>query len=668
MQKTLTSFDIAAAISELKEWLPGARIQNIYQMKGKTLILKLHQPNHPPLNLLIESGTRMHLTSYTLEKPEKPPTFCMLLRRHLRNRPIVEISQHEFERIVVLKARTKEGESKLVVELFGDGNIILVDSKGSIVQALTFKRMRDREILRGKLFQHAPSSGRNPLNLLQEDLPELKKFGSLQVVRALTKFLSVGGLYAEEILLRAKVDKNKTCESLPNSDLESIHNAVRTLVQPLLVGKLEPRIVLDEDGTWIDAVPTRLRKYDGFGQREFRSFNEALDEFYAKTGAEQEVTIVTEKFGEEVARQERILEEQRKALEEAKQDAQRMRQIGDRIYVHLHQLQALALRIMDEKKGGKTWQEIIAPIEDEKKRGEPPSTYFQSLDTKKLALNVSVDNLPFSVNLRDSVPENAGRYYDRAKKAEKKIEGAERAVEETLRRIEELRLRREVAEEQAFKPVKTKKKAWYERYRWFYTSEGLLVVGGKDAVSNEVLIKKHTEPHDLVFHADIQGAPFVVIKTGGKMPSQKSIEEAAQLAASHSSAWKAKFSSIDVYWVHPTQVSKTPPPGEYVAKGAFTIRGRKNYLRKTPMRLAIGIDVNTTPPTLIGGPKGAVENRAEVFVEVVPGDLPSRDLAGTIRQILKRRVPKRLQEGVARIPLEEIQAFIPYGKATMLNR
>jgi predicted ribosome quality control (RQC) complex YloA/Tae2 family protein len=661
----LTSFDVAAIVSELKESLKGARIQNIYQTRGKTLILKLHRPNQPALNLLIESGKRMHLTSYMLEKPEKPPAFCMLLRRHLRNSLIADVNQHEFERIIVLKARTKEGELKLVVELFGDGNIILVNSKESIMQALTFKRMRDRNILRGELFQHAPSSGRNPMSLMPEDLPELRKFGSLQVVKALTKFLSVGGSYAEEILLRAKVDKNKTCESLDNSDLESIHSAARTLVQPLESGKLKPRIIIDGDGGWVDAVPMELRKYEGLRHKEFGSFNEALDEFYAKTVAEQEVTVVTERFGEEVARLQRILEEQRRSLEEARQEAQRLRQIGDKIYANFHQLQALAKRIMDEKKDGKTWQEITAAIEAEKKRGETPSAYFQSLDTKKLALNVSVGSLPFSISLRDSVQKNAGRYYEGAKKAEKKVEGAKRAIEETLRHIERLRQSREVAEEQASKPFKTKKKAWYESFRWFYTSERLLVIGGKDAVSNEVLIKKHTEPHDLVFHADVQGAPFVVIKTEGKVPSQQSIEEAAQLAASHSSAWKAKFSAIDVYWVHPEQVNKTPPSGEYLAKGAFMIHGKKNYLRKTPLRLAVGIDVKATPLTVIGGPRGAVENKTEVFVEVVPGDLSSRELAGKIRQMLKQRVSKQLQEEVAKIPLEQIQAFIPYGRGTL---
>jgi len=323
---------------------------------------------------------------------------------------------------------------------------------------------------------------------------------------------------------------------------------------------------------------------------------------------------------------------------------------------------------MDEKRSGKTWQEIISQIENEKKIGETPSNYFESLDTRNLVLNLSIDGLSFSLKLRKSVQENAANYYDRAKKAEKKVKGAEKAIEETLGRIEELKQRKEIVVEDTGKPIKKrKKKAWYEKFRWFYTSENFLVIGGQDAVANEILIKKPTEPYDFVFHADIAGAPFMLIKTQGKTPSQQSIQEAAQLAASHSRAWKAKFTALDVYWIHPKQVSKTPPSGEYLKKGAFVIRGKKNYVRKTPLRLSIGVDTKTTPVTVIGGPKDAVKSKTDNYVEIVPGDLPSRQLANKIKQVLKQKSPENLQEKVSQIPIEQIQAFIPYGTGAMIN-
>ena len=668
MKKTLTSFDIAAVVLELKERLKGARIQNIYQIKGKTVILKLHQPNQPALNLLIEAGKQLHLTSYVLEKPQRPHAFCMALRKHLRNGTIAEVSQHEFERIVTIKVKTKGGEFKMVLELFSNGNIIVVDGQDVIQQALTSKRMRDRNILRRELFQQAPSSGKNPLNLKPSDLLELKKFDSLEVVKALTKFLSIGGMYAEEILLRAQVDKNKRCESLKDIDFDKIYTSLNEILSQLKTGKSESCIVIDDSGRYVDAVPISLRKYDGLKCKEFRSFNEALDEYYAKTFVEREVMAVSENVEREIARQQRILNEQQASLEEARRETERARKVGDKIYSNFHQLQAFLLRIMNEKRSGKTWQAIVSEIKDEKKSGKAPSVYFESLDTNKLILKLSIKGLAFSLKLRNSIQKNATTYYDRAKKAEKKVKGAQKAMKETLSRIEELRQRKEVVVEEASKPaVRRRMKAWYEKFRWFYTSENLLVVGGKDAVTNEILVKKHTEPHDLVFHADIVGAPFVIVKTGGKLPSQQSMSEAAQLAASHSRAWKAKFSAIDVYWVYPEQVSKTPPSGEYLQRGAFMIRGKKNYVRKTPLRLAVGVDVKTTPLTVTGGPKETVMSKTDVYVEIVPGELSSSKLANKIRQALKKKVAKDLQETISKISIEEIQAFIPFGKGRISN-
>jgi len=667
VKKTLTSFDVAAIVLELKKQLKGARIQNIYQIKGKTVILKLHQPNQPALNLLIEAGKRLHLTSYVLEKPQRPPAFCMALRKYLRNGKITEISQHEFERIITIKAETKEGEFKLILELFADGNVILVDAQGIIRQALIFKKMRDRNILRGEHFQHPPSSGKNPLHPESLDLPELVKFKDLELVKALTKFLSIGGMYAEEIFLRAQVDKNKRCESLKNSDFDKISKALNKILSQL-EKKLEPCIVIDEEGRWIDVVPVQLKKYEGFKCKKLESFTEALDEYYKKAFVEREVTAVSEKVEQEIAKQQRILHEQQTSLEEERQEAERLKRVGDKIYAHFHQLQTFLLRIMDEKRNGKTWQEIILKIENEKESGETPSVYFESLDTKKLVLNVSIEGLAFSLRLRSSIQENAANYYDRAKKAKKKVKGAEKAIEETLNRIEELSQRKEIVIQETSKPVmKRRKKAWFEKFRWFYTSENLLVVSGKDAVTNDILIKKHTEPLDLVFHADITGAPFVLIKTEGKTPSQRSINEAAQLAASHSRAWKANFNAIDVYWVYPDQVSKTPPSGEYLQRGAFMIRGKKNYVRKTPLQLAVGVDVKTALPTVIGGPREAVKSRTNIYVEIVPGDLSSSKLANKIRQVLKKKVSKNLQENISKIPLEEIQVFIPFGKGRTIT-
>ena len=68
----------------------------------------------------------------------------------------------------------------------------------------------------------------------------------------------------------------------------------------------------------------------------------------------------------------------------------------------------------------------------------------------------------------------------------------------------------------AKRKVETENKEWYEKFRWFTSSDGFLVVAGKDTVSNEVLVKKYATQEDAVFHAEISGAPFVVVKAEGR--------------------------------------------------------------------------------------------------------------------------------------------------------
>jgi predicted ribosome quality control (RQC) complex YloA/Tae2 family protein len=666
VQKTLTSFELAALISELKERLEGARLKNIYQIEEGILILKFHKANEPSESLLIEPGKRLHLSSYLWKVPKRPPAFCMALRKHLRNSRVLGIGQHEFERIITIEASTKEGNFTLVSEIFGEGNVILVDSTGVIKHALTYRKMRDRNIVRGEAFQHAPSSGIAPLLVKNEDLAGIKDFKNLEVVRALTKLLSISGKYAEEILLRAQVNKNKRCESLSTADLDRIHNALEETLSQLKAGQLQPCAVLDTAGKWIDVIPVHLKKYEGFKLQRFETFNKALDEFYAKVSVEQETLAAAAKVHQEILRQQRILQEQIATLEEEKLKAQTNRKIGDQIYAHFHHLKTLFHRLAGPKKGGQMLEGIAAEIEEEGRKGIEPSTYFKSLDVQKRTLKVSIGELSFSLQTRRSVQDNAKGYYDKAKKAAKKSEGAREAIRKTLNNIEKLKQAEEISLRKEDKSIRKKRrKAWYEKFKWFYTSENLLVVGGKDAITNEILVKRHTAPQDLVFHADISGAPFVLIKAEERKPSQKSIQQAAQLAAAYSKAWKAKFSAVDVFYVRPEQVSKKAPSGEHLQRGAFMIRGKKDYVRKVPLRLAIGFDATSTHSLIIGGPREALEKRTRILVEIVPGDLSSRKLTDEIREILMQKAPTNLQGTIAKMPNQDIQTLIPFGKGAI---
>jgi predicted ribosome quality control (RQC) complex YloA/Tae2 family protein len=681
-KKEFTSFDVAAVVRELALGIVDSRVNNVYQLDERTLLLKLHKPDKPELRLVVEAGRCLHLTSYVLEKPLMPPAFCMALRKYLRNSRLASVEQYEFERIVVFSFRTSAGVVRLVLEVFGEGNVILVGEDGRILQALSYKRMRDRNILRGEVFVFPPPSGKNPSKIGKEEFRSvLKGVGDVEVVRVVARFLGVGGVYAEEALLRADVDKTKHCDALGEKEIDSIFDSLRVLLSRVQAGDLEPSAVLDEGGSLLDVVPFKLKRYDGFRLQSYEGFNEALDEFYARVTAVEKALAGVEvgRLQREAGRLKRIIVDQEKVLAEAEAKADRDKRIGDTIYAYSGDFQALLDKFSVGKQMGKSWSAVVSEVLSEKKAGLKHGVFFESLDAKGLTANVCVEGLVFGLELQRSLFENAACFYERGKKARQKLEGARAAledsrgklagVEEKMRRAEELEHVKPAEAVEELARHKVKRREWFEKFRWFVSSDGFLVVAGKDATSNEVLVKKHTEPEDVVFHADIVGAPFVVVKTEGKKPSEQCLREAGEFAAAFSRGWREGFGSVDVYWVKPKQMSKGGPSGESVAHGAFVVRGERNWMRGTLLRVAVGVVISDRERRVRigGGPVEAVRVKSNAYVVVVPGDTEGKELLKCVLTSLGRKLSRELHETVLNVSIEEIREFIPYGKGRILE-
>ena len=256
MKEVMSSFDIAAVTLELEQNIIGKHLDNVYQLSEKTFLLKFRPGD---LNLTVEIERRIHLTKYTVKTPQKPTQFCMALRKYLSNGKIIDVRQHEFERAVTFTVQTREGNFKLIAEIFKRGNLILLDPQDRILQSTRYVKMRDRNIIRGEKFRYAPSIGVNALKSRFEDIAKLKEIEPTEVVKALTKILAIGGQYAEEILARASVAKETRTDELSQNQLEAIYESVVSLSAPLLQSRIEPCIVLGKDERPIDVTPFPLR-------------------------------------------------------------------------------------------------------------------------------------------------------------------------------------------------------------------------------------------------------------------------------------------------------------------------------------------------------------------------------------------------------------------------
>jgi predicted ribosome quality control (RQC) complex YloA/Tae2 family protein len=243
------------------------------------------------------------------------------------------------------------------------------------------------------------------------------------------------------------------------------------------------------------------------------------------------------------------------------------------------------------------------------------------------------------LDLNKNVEENAETYFNKAKKIKKKLAGAKEALGKSLREYENLKKLQSMEKE--VKEETKRKREWYEKFRWFISSEGLLVIGGRDATTNEIVIKKHTSKGDLVFHTDIAGSPFFVVKAGSAKIGDATIREAADATCSFSRAFKLGMSTTPVFYVKPEQVSKEAPSGEYLAKGAFMIRGKTTYV-DSKINVAVGIKDGR----VMAGPVEAIKENCKKYVEIKQGRKKTSDVA----KFIQKKIGGELDEIIRTLP------------------
>ncbi|TKA46326.1 hypothetical protein B0A55_13261, partial [Friedmanniomyces simplex] len=133
---------------------------------------------------------------------------------------------------------------------------------------------------------------------------------------------------------------------------------------------------------------------------------------------------------------------------------------------------------------------------------------------------------------------------------------------------------------------------WFEKFIYFISSDGYLVLAGRDAQQNEILYRRYLKKGDVYIHADLHGAASVIIKNNPGTPEApippSTLGQAGHLAVCTSSAWESK-AVMSAWWVHGEQVSKTAPTGEYLSTGGFMVRGKKNYLPPAQLLLGFGL-------------------------------------------------------------------------------
>jgi len=722
-KRELSSIDLRALVTELNRY-EGAKVDKAYRYDDDLIRLKLRDFDRGRVELMIEVGDvkRAHVADadHVADAPGRPPNFAKMLRNRLSGADFAGVEQYEFDRILTFEFERDDENTTLVAELFGQGNVAALDETGAVVGALETVRLKSRTVAPGTQYEY-PASRLNPLDVSFGGFERHMRESDSDVVRTLATQLNLGGLYAEEVCTRAGIDKETPIAEVTDDQLRALHDALADIADRLRSGDVDPRVyeeVLD-DGSGdddesetrvVDVTPFPLAEHEGLPSVGFDSFNAAVDEYFyrlerqGETGedaAPADASPSRPDFEEEIAKQERIIEQQEGAIEGFEEQAERERERAELLYAHYDLVDEVLSTVRDARANDVPWDEIADTLDAGAERGIPAAEAVVGVDGGEGTVTVELDGddgtaTEVELDANAGVEVNADQQYREAKRIEGKKEGAMEAIESTREELEAVKRRRDEWEaddaedspddadsadddeeyetdwlSRSSIPVRSPED-WYERFRWFHTSTGYLVIGGRNADQNEELVKKYMGNHDRFFHTQAHGGPVTLLKAAGPSESAdpvdfsaETLREAAQFAVSYSSDWKDGRGAGDAYMVEPDQVSKTPESGEYIEKGSFVIRGDRTYFEDVPCRVAVGVQCEPVTRA-IGGPPSAIRDRAASHVTLEPGMYAQNDAAMMVYRRLKDRFAD--QSFVRKVAsADQLQEFLPPGGSDIVE-
>jgi predicted ribosome quality control (RQC) complex YloA/Tae2 family protein len=298
----------------------------------------------------------------------------------------------------------------------------------------------------------------------------------------------------------------------------------------------------------------------------------------------------------------------------------------------------------------------IMSIEDVKAQNILASNNAKLITEKGISLIIIQDE-KIKINTTSSLQSIASVLFDEAKKQSAAIHSIQTIKEKTEKKLEKFQSKTE-SEKDLIVISEIRKKNWYERYRWFFTSDGFLAIGGRDAASNSAVVRKHLVKDDKIFHGDIFGSPFFILKNAENAPD-KSMNEVAHATVCFSRAWREGMYGVSAYWVNPEQVKKSAPSGEFLPKGSFTIEGQRNFIKSDTLRLAVGIIPLDDDYVLTCGPPAPIKKNSICYAIIEPHGIEMVDTAKKIRI----EFSKMEEEITKKISIDDFVRVLPPGKS-----
>ncbi|KAF7149543.1 hypothetical protein RHSIM_Rhsim02G0001700 [Rhododendron simsii] len=350
--------------------------------------------------------------------------------------------------------------------------------------------------------------------------------------------------------------------------------------------------------------PLLLNQFKSRDSVKFETFDAALDEFYSKIEGQRVEQQQKAKEGSAMQKLNKIRVDQENRVHTLKKEVDRSITMAELIEYNLEDVDAAILAVRVALANGMSWEDLARMVKDEKKSGNPVAGLIEKLYLERncmtLLLSNNLDEMEddektqpvekVEIDLALSAHANARRWYEQKKKQESKQEKTISAHEKAFKAAER-KTRLQLSQEKTVAAITHMRKVhWFEKFNWFISSENYLIISGRDAQQNEMIVKRYMSKGDLYIHADLHGASSTVIKN--HKPEHPvpplTLNQAGCFTVCHSQAWDSKIVT-SAWWVYPHQVSKTAPTGEYLTVGSFMIRGKKNFLPPHPLIMGFGM-------------------------------------------------------------------------------
>ena len=600
---TLAGIELAYLIKEIGEKTQGCYVSNIYGINRNSLLFKMRHPDKPDTMLMI-SSIGLWTTSKKID-PIEPNKLLRRLRSDLLRSKIEKIEQVGTERIAYLTFSNFDNRFVLIIEFFGEGNILLCNYNKKILALMHSIDVRHRQLRVGLEYKPPPQDGIDIIDLEKKEFKEAL-LTSTSIGKIIGRSLGLPKKYVEEIIRLSSIDRAKPSNEISEEEFEALFDVIKTTISSVINGTHDPTIITD--GEESDVFPIRFSD-DNTKAREVSSFNEGLDIIFTEQILQKGKSLYSKEAEKRISELQNRLEEQKNAIRIVQEKSKNIADVAN-----------LLFSLQSEGKSKLSDPKVIEVMKNQD---------AELIKEKGISM-VKINDAKVRIEPDAPLPSIASVLFDESKKQKGAINSIEKLIKKTEDQLEKTIAKGEIAKGAVgFSDIR--KKSWYERYRWFFTSDGMLAVGGRDGSSNSALVRKHMENDDKIFHAEINGSPFFILKDRSETLMPLSLEETAQATVCFSRAWQVSGHGLSSFWVKPDQIKKAAPTGQSMGKGSFMIYGTRNFIKVGALKLAVGILKEDENFLLVSGPVEPIKKNCLCYVIIEPGGSPISDVAKKIR-------------------------------------